>query len=492
MKQYILFGVVVAMLVATCLAQNPTISDVTAFKQALEKDGFIVQQGATGFFDVIKLYDMGVLHNALGNNPSTKYLSYFVPPAPGQNVPEELTEIASTLGINLDAGAFWNLGPDEAVVFVGRTPPECRYFSFDLQLVERTYGNEPRWIFSNIGDTVNNLVINTEGTPNGTAGGPFNQTTVIVATADRSIDQRIRAAALSAGYPDNIFNTLVLPSSMLNLGVENNSDTFLIGIRPAFYEDKQAGDNYLDNTPAIVFRVTPNLTTKLDPYDYPKLRVRGTGTTEFDLMADLEQLKKAILNKYSNLNATELPTSMTVPSDGIQRGIDAMGPDNDACYLWTSNLTPFSPTPPFPDLSKYYDFQPHPTVTLGNDTNEFIIIYGVNHVATGKATYASATIYGAAGWNGVGTIHDANFNGTAEEYLPDNPNAKYLYVYKIARNCSDDAHCFEVPTGPGAYGIALDQSLMIFWRMYLEKATKTGPSYSEIVYDRAIKFDPKK
>jgi len=492
MKLCIILAVLFAMLIGTGLAQNPTTSDVNALKQALEKDGFTVQQGAIGFFDVIKLYDMGVLHNALGNNPSTRYLSYFVPPAPGQKVPEELTKIAATLGINLEAAAFWNLGPDEAVVFVGRTPPECRYFSLDLQLVERTYGNEARWIFSNIGDTVNNLVINTEGTPNGAPGNPFNQTTVMVATADREIDQRIRAAALSAGYPDNIINTQVLPSSMLNMGVENNSDKFLIGLRPAFYKDKQAGDNYLNNTPAIVFRVTPNLTTKLDPYDYPMLRVRGTGTTEFDLMDDLEPLKRSILNTYSNLNATELPTSMTVASDGIQRGIDAMGPDNDACYLWTSNLTPFSPTPPFPDLSKYYDFQPHPTVTLGNDTNEFIIIYGVNHVATGKATYSSATIYGADGWNGVGAIHDANFNGTAEEFLPDNPNAKYLYVYKIARNCNGDLNCFEVPTGPGAYGIALDRPLMIFWRMYLEKATKTGPSYSEIVYDRAIKFDPKK
>jgi hypothetical protein len=33
---------------------------------------------------------------------------------------------------------------------------------------------------------------------------------------------------------------------------------------------------------------------------------------------------------------------------------------------------------------------------------------------------------------------------------------------------------------------------MISWRSYLETATGTGPSYSEIVYDRAIKFEPKK
>jgi len=280
MRDYIILGVLFAMLIGTGLAQNATTSDVNAFQQALEKDGFTVQRGAVGFFDLIKLYDLRVLPNALGNNPSTRYLTYFVPPAPGQKVPEQITKIAATLGINLDAAAFWNLGPDEAVVFVGRTPPECRYFSLDLQLVERTYGNEARWIFTNVGDTVNNLVINTEGTPNGAAGNPFNQTTVIVTTADRGIDQRIQAAALSAGYPDNIFNTQVLPSSMLNLGVENNSDKFLIAMRPAFYKDKQAGDNYLNSTPVTVFRVTPNQTTKLDPYDFPKLRVRGTGTTE--------------------------------------------------------------------------------------------------------------------------------------------------------------------------------------------------------------------
>ena len=169
-----------------------------------------------------------------------------------------------------------------------------------------------------------------------------------------------------------------------------------------------------------------------------------------------------------------------------------IGPDNDACYLWTANQTVSSPTPPFPDLSQYYDFLRNPAITLGNDTNEFIIVYGVNHVATGKATYENFVLYGADVWNGVGMITDLDFNGTAEEYLPDNPNAKYLYVYKIARNCNGDPHCYEVPYGPGGYGIDLDQPLFIAWRIYLEKATKTGPSYSEIVYDRAIKFDPKK
>ena len=489
----ILLLVLFTIFIGTGLAVNVDIGDVDAFKQALEKDGFTVQEGELGYFDFIKLYNEGVLPSAYGNNPTTKYVAYFVPPAPGHKVDKKISEIARTLGMSWNTASFWNLSPDEAVIFVGRTPPECRYFSYDLQLLSRAYGNETRWIFGNLADTINIAVINTEGTPNGLPGNPFNQTTVIVNTADRGIDQRIRAAALSAGYSGAIINTQELPSSILNMGVENTSDTFMMLIRPAVVADKQTEDNYINNTPAVIFRITPNESTELDPYDYPELRVRGTGTTEFDLMDDLEELRIAILDKYTDLNATECPTSQTVPvgTDGIQRGIDVLGPNNDCCYLWAHNQTVSSPTPPFFDITKFYPFLRDPFITLGDDPNEFFIIYGVNHVATGKATYQNFGIYGADVWNGIKAITDADFSGSAEEYLPDNPNAKYLYVYKIARNCDGEPYCFEVPTGPGAYGIGLDQPISVCWRIYLEPATKTGPSYSEIVYDRAIKFDPK-
>jgi hypothetical protein len=488
LRRYLLFGLIVTLLIVPVLAQDEEFGDVEAFRQALEQDGFTVQEGEVGSFDFIRLYEAGVLPSAYGNNPATRYLIYFVPPAPGYAVDERIAAIAKALGMSGNASSFWNLGPDEAVVFVGRTPPECRYFSYDHQLIGRTYDNEARWIFVNIADALNNLVINTGGGP----GEPFNQTTMIVSTADKGIDDRIRAAATSAGYSEDIMNTQVFPSSILNMGLENESDTFAVYIRPALITDPQAGAEYINNTPATLFRVTPNDTTQLDPYEYPELRVRGTGETEFDLTDDLDELRDAILERYSDLSATELPTALGVPtgSDAIQRGIDGVGPTNDAVYLWTANQTASSPTPPFFDTTQYYDFLRNPPITLGNDTDEFIIVYGVNHVATGKATYANFALYGADIWNGVGSITDADFTGTAEEYLPDNPNAKYLYVYKIARNCEGEPNCFAVPSGVGGYGIEPDQPLFIAWRLYLEDATKTGPSYSEIVYDRAIKFEP--
>jgi hypothetical protein len=497
MKKYIMamiIGISFILLTGTGLAANETY-DAGAFQQALEQEGFTVQEGELGYFDLIGMLEKGILPSAYGNNPTTKYVAYFVPAPTGSEVDERVSRLTSALGMSGNTTPIWNLRSDEAVVFVGRTPPECRYFSYDHYIMHRTYGNERKWLFSNIADTVNNLVIKTEGTPDGSSGNPYNQTTILIITADRGIDQRIRNAAQSAGYSDDIINTQVLPSSILNMGLENDSDTFAAFIRPALFNDMQAGEDYINNTPATVFRITPNNnTTELDPFDYPELRVRGTGQTEFELMDDLEELRLAILDKYNESDATELPTSQAVPigSDAIQRGINGVGPNNDAAYLWTANQTASSPTPPFFNTSEYYPFLRDPAITLGNDTSEFIIVYGVNHVATGKATYSNFAVYGADVWNGVKAITNEDFNGSAEEYIPDNPNAKYLYVYKFARNCSeDDSYCYEVPYGVGVHGIEPDQPLFIAWRAYLENTTKTGPSYSEIVYDRAIKFDPK-
>ena len=167
MRVYILISVVFVLTIGAGFAVNVDIGDVEGFKQALEQDGFTVQQGGLGFFDFIKLYDMGLAPSAYGNNPATKYLVYLVPPASGHEITGKISEIIKALGVTAKVTPFFSLRPDEAVVFVGRTPPECRYFSFDHNLMERIYGNETRWIYANLADTINNPNINTEGTPNG-------------------------------------------------------------------------------------------------------------------------------------------------------------------------------------------------------------------------------------------------------------------------------------------------------------------------------------
>jgi hypothetical protein len=129
------------------------------------------------------------------------------------------------------------------------------------------------------------------------------------------------------------------------------------------------------------------------------------------------------------------------------------------------------------------------TFTLGDNPDEFIIVYGVNHAASGKATYSNCSFYGEAGWNGVTGIYSTEFTGSAEQYLPSNPLAKYLYVCKFARSCGSEKTCVVVPTGPKAHGVELNEPAFVAIRAYLEPATKVGPAYTELLYDRVIKFN---
>ena len=136
MRRWILVAFIMVLFTVPALAQA---ADAETFRQELEKDGFIVQEGGIGYFDLIRVYDAGVFPSAYGNNPSTKYLLYFVPPAPGHQVPELFGTIAAATGMSANVSSFWNLGPDEAVVFVGRTPPECRYFRHGKEQLLKTW-----------------------------------------------------------------------------------------------------------------------------------------------------------------------------------------------------------------------------------------------------------------------------------------------------------------------------------------------------------------
>jgi hypothetical protein len=189
---------------------------------------------------------------------------------------------------------------------------------------------------------------------------------------------------------------------------------------------------------------------------------------------------------------------------GLQRGITVLGISRDTNYLAT-----------------------YPNFMLREGMNEFVIVYGVNHQKTGKATYSSFSIYADNyRWFGLddGTVLSASpdFEHSAEKYLPGDPDAQYLYAWKVARHCNpeDMPYCMEVkvngepgkpfvdidgipyactlydwhsspghpiPLGP----FVLDEAEMFFlWRAYMEPATKVAPDDNELLYDRAIYFGP--
>ena len=427
---------------------------VARFTAALKEKGFAVQDGQLVRMDLASLCCSSQIPTCECNNAGAPYKVVQVPDAPGQ---------APT-----GSPYLFRLAANEAIVIVGRTPPPMSYFSVQPFLAWRWDESQQTWVelMAPLGDTVNNLAIRTSGP----ASDPFDKDTIVILTADRRIDQQVQAAAREAGYPASILNTLVVPSSLTRLGNDENTDIFNLTqrmFRPEpGYED--AFKKYMD-TPQVALRVTLTGAAP-DPLPAPRLRVRGTGRTEMDLMPAVDALREAILARHGGVPREEQATQvwLTDGYDGLQRGVDQWGPSRDTVYLRTT-----------------------PEFRLG--PNDFVIVFGANHEATGKATYANAGVY--AGHDkygqelllGLVSEHSGNFRGSARDYVADAPET--LYAWKFARDCRGDTHC--TPIATTCARLDLDGAPPDMWmgfRAYLEPSTAVGPAFTEIIYDRAIVF----
>jgi hypothetical protein len=430
---------------------------IDAFKAALARDGFAVKEWTYGEVDVAQLVCTGALKTGYANNAGGNYLAV----------------------TNIIQGAMvpsqFQMEPDDAVVIIGRTPPPVAYFSYRSYLFQHHYdgGLARRTIFASLGDTLNNHVIRTDGTANGSPKDPYNQDVIVVSTADRGVDARVRASALAAGFSPNILNTDVIPSSVVKLGKGRDFDSFVFLNRLTVPEKghEQELTDYMQNPGMTVLHLSrPYAATPLDPFPTPELRVRGTGMSEADLMPALDGLRKSILDKYPGYTATEFTTRVWITEwlDGIQRKKNVLGETRDTSYLQTTA-----------------DFK------LADDPDEFLIIYGVNHQAAGKATYSSFSVYQKEKDLGIKGLNSPDFAENSIDAIPKNEYAPYLYACKVARNCGNDPRCIpiELPDDfQPCTEVDLSKELFVGFRAYLEPATAVGPNPSELLYDRVIRF----
>lgn len=162
---------------------NVGSGNVTALIDALEKDGFDVQQGKAASLDFIKLVDAGLITNANGNNANNPYKMFIFPPVPGQP--------SHPLADKNGWSPFYRLRPDEAIIYVGTTPPECAYFGYQTYMYTHYYPSEGRSkkVFANVGDSINILTAHT----NSTDKNQFNKAIMVISTADKETNERISA-----------------------------------------------------------------------------------------------------------------------------------------------------------------------------------------------------------------------------------------------------------------------------------------------------------
>lgn len=494
-------GLLAALAIAGAVrAQDAAAKDkVGAFKKELTKKGFLWNDGSVTYPPIVTWCCQCELPTCYGNNASTQYGFFALPPAPNQSpsVPNPYTEWYSE-DHHLPQGwdFMWRLRPDEAVVFLGRTPPKVEYFGFtayiydryvkDLHVPDCSYGNsqtrttpssaQSRFpVFASLGDTVNQVTIKL-------AGGnqdPYQKNAVIVMASDANVEKKVRKALIAADYPEESINFLALAPSLVKMGLDSEDDSFTIAMRVSPGPGNNV-DWYYDQVQTLI-RVTPATPVppaKLAPVPPPKLRVRGTGKTEGWLLSEVEALGQAILAYYSGMGYTGTPVKMATIPDGyncLENMQNCLGDNRDTVFIC-----------PAYDVIKGEILPEQPPLTMAD--GEFLVCYGVQHPSVKKATYSNISIMGWAHKDAPLVVTDQDMAGSAQEYLPGANPA--LYAYQIARkNGCLTQHCKELGTDCTS-GIATDEVVAPVFRAYVEPATKVGPAWGEVILDRIIKFTP--
>lgn len=478
-------------------------------QELLEQDNNYVQKGKFSELDTIKLASQGKLLSCFGNNNGSVYTVFYLPPAPNQDnskgnpargwADEEASlyydpeaEHYAANPFFSPAGFHYKLRQDEAIVFLTKLPPKCKYYSFinyimfTLEKEGKNYSKEKGYfragneetgyyhpVFGSIGASVNFQNVKAK------EAACFDGEAIIIISANKTVTDSVVAKLLEAGYSEDMLNLMTIPEKTYRMGLEKGKDTFCFLGRISQPADVEEYHNYIAtlNTTSTVFRITPKQAVASNPYANETIIPRGTGVHEVADLEDVEQhldrLRRAIIAKYKDsYDYEELTSDIAVP-EGLTaylKDTNAQGDNRDTAYLMTQDFS------------------------LNSD-EDFIVVYGVNHTATGKARYSNAVLYARPMLNGICSVYDSLFAGTTATYLGDEGKDDCYYVYKMARTAMDqDTKIIEYSTGNTKgifYGVDNNKPLLMAFRAYVDK-TQVGASYYELVYDRTIVFHKKK
>lgn len=465
MKKVGMVVIAIMIFAPLCYAATGVKGDVEILLHKLEMAGFTAQKGEANKANIFDSVNLNFFPNCFANNQNAQYMKFYLPPAPGAKKLPPLFGIIEKDGHRMTDPRF-RMRPDEAIILFGKTPRKCKYFSVTPYIYERYFKKDLKFqeVFNSLTDPVNNMTIKTGGQK----GNPFDAFTVLVFTPDKGTEGKVRKSLIEAGFSGRIINLSVIPSSFLRMGTDFEDDILLLLFRVYGSDDEKALAEYVQDVPMQIYRVTPNNASKTDPLPMPNLRVRGTGETEMDLMPAMEELRKAVREKYEKQGwkATEYTTDQWLEEglQATQAEKNMLGENRDTAYMRTEAFT-------------MYD-------------NEFIVIFGVDHTRTGKAAYCSAAIYGSDYYNGVAGSSSMKWGESAGGYLNDSSVADKFFVLTSSRahNLPDGGPSFTVPTKVITQGVQKYRPIFVGFRNYLEVATKSGPIPEEMISPRVIKF----
>ena len=430
----------------------------------------------------------------------------------------------------------WRLGKDEAVLLIGRTPPEAKYWSITPYVMSQWYGagTHPRTKEAKFASWVQKLAVscrpNSGSKPDGdrcqkfaslnqpfnfNAGG-FGQPFAVVLTASQKTYASVRAAVNAYLEREKLptsylpLHLLPIPSDIVNLGTDNDErDMLTMLMRIAYPRNTTVMKMYYDETPVQVLRVTPEESNASSGYFtrenstfLPRTTGKSeaglaTGVTHDQLLSDLDALGEAIEAEQKKLRKIQHSESYSFMKPFFKTGIDCIDDGTECNGDCADTLYPISG-----NIYKAQQCRMVPIVkdhchqaTIDSSTYDHFVVYGVNHAATGLAEYASITAYYYDTLSGLVSKSSENgYPGSADRFLPGGSthrSSAYLFAYFFARNCTQatgsKSFCFEVPS-VGDVKLPIGSDMFWIERMYVSPVTGTGPAANETIMARVKHF----
>lgn len=452
------------------LKPGDIIPEAASLSSALKSKNYIVQQGDICLSNAIDVCYAGYSPNANGNNAGFPYFCIQAPLPPDAQhavVPTQFT---------------YTMREDEGFIIIGRTPPDCDYFSYRSYFMSRCVSTtnpfDRKKIYTQLGDPVNAYNIMEDmfyPRTDARKVNKFDSFFILVSTPDRRLYDDVIAAAEEAGLDKDKVLLDVVDRNLVRLGNDDFADLMNFLHRFSNPKDKNAGEAYLNRPSLEILRITPSTQRRADFIPPFTPRQRGAGTNENSLAPAMSQLRQSIIDKYSReYNISELTTHIWLGKTGaeaINDLEDVLGETRDTLYLNSD--------------------------TFRFDPKTLVIVYGVNHTSVPKSVYGNVSCYGAKYANGFGGITNKMYNENVARNFPELagvPNIKNLYVWKFARTKLDD-DTYEVPTDVNSdlNGINNGDEAFMGFRSYIDPNSPDllGPDPNEIIFDKVMVLTPK-
>lgn len=459
-----LFASVSALIASPAIAFDPNVAfNGDRFVQSLPND-WVYSIGSWDYFDVVDCFTApaGICY---GSNPTSPYAFPVFP--------------SDDTGLSVKS---FQLNQNESVVMFFRTAPRVRYFAFTQYLFMKAGSSTTE--FASLSDSINNAKIATTDLDSDNL--PFNEYSVLVWSPDQTSRDQIFNMLKAQGHPESSINFLPLPVEISKNGVTHrfkfgygpSADQFTMLMRMALPESQAALDSYIAENPFYVVKVGPAENTPLSPVATVGYQSDLTGVSEKSLFPNLESaldllvtdIKRRYGNQYTFANSTVEYTDKT-GWDCILGEETCAGDNRDALYSRDTGVIRVS------------------------SLQDYVLVVGVNHRQTGKASYFNHSVYDLKKLAGITGVSDLELTAESALYhagvAPGSLKArsyKNLYAYMIAYDCSGKLHCHQIPRPTPANPVGLEPGapFLLVGRSYLEPRSKVRPAPSEVIKHRVL------